>query len=418
MAIPLRKRHIAAAVTGNALEFYDFTTYAYFAIQIGHSFFPSHDPFISLMAALVTFGAGFVMRPIGAIVIGRYADRIGRKPAMLLSLGMMGAGVLGLAITPSYAAIGIAAPIIVVLLRLIQGFALGGEVGPTTSFLMEAAPPEKRGLYGALQFASQGVSTLLAGIAGVVLANLLNAQQLEDFGWRIALALGALVVPVGLIIRRSIPETLHAGTALPLGRADARVWRTAIIGLLVIMGSTTSFYVVSFLSTYAQAYLHMKINVSFASTLIFGVCNAVFSLIGGALSDRFGRRPVMIWPRVLLLAAIYPAFLLITAERNALALLVATAVLAILAQSSGAVSLVAITEALPKRVRSTAMATVYALGVATFGGTTQPIVTWLIHRTGNIFAPAWWMIATTAFCIGALLMLEETAPVKVGKTEF
>src|ERR1700743_446482 len=202
----LKKRYVAAAVTGNALEFYDFTTYGYFALQIGRTFFPSHDPFISLMITLMTFGAGFIMRPVGAVVIGRYADRIGRKPAMIICFAMMGAGVLALALTPSYAQVGPAAPIIVVWSRLVQGCALGGDVGPTTAFLLEAAPIEKRGLYGSLQFASQGISTLAAGLAGVALAHCLTPAQLDHFGWRIALSLGALIVPVGLAMRHSLPE--------------------------------------------------------------------------------------------------------------------------------------------------------------------------------------------------------------------
>src|ERR1700761_3636335 len=155
----LRRRDLAAAVAGNALEFYDFTAYAFFAIQIGDTFFPAKDEFTRLMLTLVTFGGSFFLRPLGGAVIGRYAARAGRKPAMLLSFGLMGLGVLGLALTPSYAQIGIAAPIIVVAFRLLQGFALGGEVGPTTAFLLEVAPPEKRGLYGSLQFVGQGIST-------------------------------------------------------------------------------------------------------------------------------------------------------------------------------------------------------------------------------------------------------------------
>ena len=415
---PLRKRHLAAAVVGNALEFYDFTTYAYFAIQIGDTFFPAQDPFVRLMLTLLTFGASFVMRPIGGAVIGRYADRVGRKPAMLLSFAMMGGGVLALALTPSYAAIGIAAPVIVVVIRLVQGFALGGEVGPTTSFLLEAAPPGRRGLYGSLQYASQGLSTVLAGIAGVVLASVLSPAALTSYGWRIAFALGAMVVPLGLAMRRTLPETLSLQAPAPAKLTDRSVLRVSIAGLLIIMGSTTSFYVLAYMSTYAQIVLHMKTNVSFAATLIFGICNMVFSTAGGWLSDRWGRRPLMIWPRVGLLLATWPAFLAITGHPNAVTLLTATALLAILAQSGGAVSLVAITEALPPSLRSTAMATIYAIGVAVFGGTTQPIVTWLMHVTGDIFAPAWWVIATTLMCIGALLMLKETAPVKTGKTAF
>ena len=410
----LRKRDVAGTVAGNALEFYDFTTYAYFAIQIGHTFFPTKDEFTGLMLALITFGGSFVMRPIGGFLIGRYADTNGRKPAMLLCFTLMGLGVLGLALTPSYASIGVAAPIIVVLLRLIQGFALGGDVGPTTALLMEAAPAERRGLYGSMQFASQGLSTTLAGIAGVVLASVLSAHQLETFGWRIALGLGALVVPLGFMLRRNLPETLPEHAEHPASIADPDVLRTAIAGLLVIMGSTTSFYVLAYMSTYAQIVLHMKTNISFAATLVFGICNVVFSSIAGWLSDLYGRRPVMIWPRIVLLFLTWPAFLVINRDVSPVTLLAMTALLAVFAQSGGAVSLVAITEALPPRLRSATMATVYAVGVATFGGTTQPIVTWLMHATGDIFAPAWWLMATTVFCIGALLMLRETAPVKIG----
>ncbi len=307
----LRKRDLAAAVAGNALEFYDFTTYAYFAIQIGDTFFPAKDAFTRLMLSLITFGGSFIMRPVGGAVIGRYADTVGRKPAMLFCFVVMGFSVLGVALTPSYASIGIAAPIIIVLLRLVQGFALGGDVGPTTSLLMEAAPPARRGLYGSLQFASQGLSTTFAGIAGVILANTLSAPQLTAFGWRIALGLGFVVVPIGFILRRNLPETLGAPERVtPI--ADTGVLRTAIAGLLIIMGSTTSFYVISFLSTYAQIVLHMRANIAFASTLIFGICNLVFSSLAGWLSDLWGRRPVMIWPRIILFVMTWPAFLLIT----------------------------------------------------------------------------------------------------------
>lgn len=414
----LRKRDLAAAVAGNALEFYDFTAYAFFAIQIGDTFFPAKDEFTRLMLTLVTFGGSFFMRPIGGALIGRYADRVGRKPAMLLSFTLMGLGVLGLALTPSYAQIGIAAPVIVVLLRLMQGFALGGEVGPTTAFLLEAAPPEKRGLFGSLQFVGQGFSTLLAGIAGVTLATLLTAEQLQQFGWRIAFGLGALVVPLGFILRRNLPETLPIADepSLP-AHPTVRVARNAILGLLSIMGATTGVYVLNYMSTYAQSILHMKANVSFWATLVFGACNVVFSLIAGWLSDRYGRKPLMIWPRVLLILVTWPAFLLLTTHPDAATLLIATTVMAIFTQSGGAASLVAITESFPPRLRSATMATIYAVGVAVFGGTTQPIIAWLMHATGDIFAPAWWLIGTTLVCLIATFLMEETAPVKTGRAD-
>jgi MHS family citrate/tricarballylate:H+ symporter-like MFS transporter len=202
-------RHVAAAVLGNALEFYDFSTYVYFATQIGNTFFPSKSAFASLMASLIVFGAGFVGRPIGAAVIGRYGDRAGRKPAMMLSFALMGAALLGLAFTPSFAAIGIAAPIIVLCLRLLQGFALGGDVGPTTAFLLEAAPVRHRGFYASLQFASQGLSALLSGLVGFLLSRMLDAAALTSYGWRIAFLAGAIILPIGLVIRSTLPETLH-----------------------------------------------------------------------------------------------------------------------------------------------------------------------------------------------------------------
>src|ERR1700761_3893080 len=254
----LKKRYVAAAVLGNALEFYDFTTYGYFALQIGRTFFPSHDPFVSLMATLVTFGAGFIMRPVGSFVIGRYGDRAGRRPAMILSFVLMGGGVVALPLTPSYAAIGVAAPIIVVLIRLVQGFALGGEIGPTTAFLLEAAPIDKRGFYGSLQLESQGLATLAAGIAGVVLAHFLTPSQLDQFGWRIALALGSLVVPVGLAMRRSLPETLSDALQSLPAPPKGHVGRVAVLGLLLIMGGTTGVYVLNYMATYAQSTLHLS----------------------------------------------------------------------------------------------------------------------------------------------------------------
>jgi MHS family citrate/tricarballylate:H+ symporter-like MFS transporter len=414
----LKKRHVAAAVVGNALEFYDFTTYAYFALQIGRTFFPSHDPFVSLMATLVTFGAGFIMRPVGGVVIGRYADRVGRKPAMILSFAMMGGGVLALALTPSYASIGVAAPIIVVLIRLVQGFALGGDVGPTTAFMLEAAPPEKRGIYGSMQFASQGVATLLAGIAGVVLAHFLTAVQLDHFGWRIALALGVAVVPIGLAMRRTLPETLPAESEALMEPPKGHIGRIAVLGLLMIMGGTTGVYVLNYMATYAQNTLHLGASAGFASVLTFGIVSVIFPVIAGAVSDRKGRRPVMIWPRVAMTLAAYPAFVLITLWPGALSLIFATALLGLLNQATGAVALVAITEALPPRVRSTTMASIYAIGVAVFGGTTQPIIAGLMHVSGSSLAPAWWLTGTSLIALIATAMMPETAPVKIGDKAF
>jgi len=204
----LKARHVAAVTAGNALEFYDFLTYAFFAAQIGRTFFPSHDAAGSLLASLATFGAGFLMRPVGALTIGRMADRIGRKPAMLLSFTLMGVAMVGLALTPSYRAIGIAAPILAIGFRLVQGFALGGEIGPNTAYLIEAAPPHRRGLYVSFQYMSQDGSILVSGLVGYGLASLLSDAAMDSWGWRVAFLLGAAIVPFGLILRRQLAETL------------------------------------------------------------------------------------------------------------------------------------------------------------------------------------------------------------------
>src|SRR5512135_3131378 len=305
----IKRRHVTAAVIGNALEFYDFTTYAFFAVQIGHAFFPSGSGFInsefgSLMASLGTFGAGFLLRPVGGIVIGGYADTRGRRPAMILSFSLMGAAILALALIPSYRSIGIAAPILAVLARLLQGFALGGEVGPTTAYLVEAAPERQRGLYASWQSASQSIASMVGGGVGVLLAMLLTAAHLEDYGWRIALLLGALTLPFGLLIRRSLPETLHAPDHLPHYESGGFFkivhdhLRAIVTGLLILMGGTVATYILNYMTTFARTTLHMAASPSFAATLVNGLFGLIASLAGGWLSDLFGRRRLMLIPRV------------------------------------------------------------------------------------------------------------------------
>ncbi len=208
--VNLPVRQVAAVVMGNALEFYDFGTYSYFALQIGRTFFPTQNPLSSLLLSFATFGVGFLTRPVGAVVVGRLADRTGRRPAMVLTFLLMGIAICGIALTHSYRSIGLAAPIMVLGWRLLQGFALGGEMGPTAAFLVEAAPPARRGFYGSLQFSAQAFSGFAAGLVGFGLSSVLDAQSLDNWGWRGAFMIGATVVPVGLVIRRSSPETLHA----------------------------------------------------------------------------------------------------------------------------------------------------------------------------------------------------------------
>jgi MFS family permease len=416
---PITARQVTAAVAGNALEFYDFTVYATFASQIAHSFFPGRTPFVSLILTLVTFGVGFLLRPIGAVVIGRWADRHGRRPAMMFSFALMGVSILGLALTPSYGTIGPAAPLLVLFWRLCQGFALGGEVGPTTAFLVEAAPPARRGFYGAWQGGSQNLASLMGGLVGVVLAATAGEASLNLWGWRVAFLLGTLVLPFGLLLRRNLPETLHRPETPSHVHPDAATLRASspvlLRGLALIAASTVSTYVFGYMTTYALKTLHMGSAVSLAATAVSGTCGLVGGLIGGVLSDRLGRRALMIWPRVVFLLATWPAFFLLVRHHDAATLLGATAVITFTSALSTAAVFVSITESLRKEVRVLGMGAVYATAVAVFGGSTQPIIAALIEFTGDPLSPAWYMMAFTAIGLVASLMTRETAHLRINR---
>jgi len=415
----IRGRHVAAAVVGNWLEFYDFGVYAYFAIQIGDTFFPAASPFERLLYSLITFGIGFVFRPLGAVVFGRVADSVGRRPAMLVSFFMMGVALVGFVLVPSYAQIGMAAPLLAVICRVVQGFALGGEVGPTTAYLIEAAPLRQRGLFGAWQSASQSLAGISAGAIGLASAHLLSEAQMGDWGWRLALGLGALVLPIGLIVRRTLPETLHHDEpsldihpphdpAAGQLAAVAGHWKVILIGIGIIAGASISTYVFNFMTTYAQATLHMGVRTGMLIAITNGIAGFVGSMGGGWLSDLYGRRPLMIWPRVAFLVMILPTFMLVVRIHEPVALLALMAVLDVVANLALVPAFVALVESLRKDIRGVATGTIYAVTVAVFGGTTQPIVAWLDHVTGNPLAIAWYLMAGALVGLVAAIAMPET----------
>ena len=418
----MKLRHVFAVFVGNGLEFYNFLTFVFFAVYIGRAFFPSVNHDIEVLASLATGWVGFVMRPVGAIVIGRMGDRIGRKPAMILSFALMGAGMIGIALTPSYARIGIAAPVLVVLFRLIQGFALGGEVGPTTAFMAEAAPPGRRGLYLSAQYATQDCATLAAGIVGVILASHLNAQQLQDWGWRVALGIGAVIIPFGFALRRSLPETLHkvddaalapdATTGSLAGRGARPYLPIIVFGLMMLTAGTIGSYTTNYMTTYALDTLHLAATVSFGLTVVNGALSVPLEIFSGWASDKFGRKPVMIVPGALLLVAILPCFWVIDHFRNVWALYGAQAVMVSLAAVSSVPTIVAITEQLPPRIRSGAVAMIYAFAISIFGGSTQFVIKGLLVWTHNPLAPAYYWTAAAVVGLIAMVLVAESAPVK------
>ena len=410
---------VAATVAGNALEFYDFLTYAFFAVFIGRTFFPTGNDFTSLLASVAVFGVGFVSRPLGGLLIGSYADRAGRKPAMILTIALITVGTMGLALTPSYESIGMAAPVIVVICRLIQGLALGGEVGPSSAFLVEIAPPNRRATYASWQIASQGLAAFVAGAVGMVVASMLSPAQVQSWGWRIPFALGLLLIPIAIYLRRVMPETLPGHDS---GAPVASLWqnisengRVIALSVLVIMGGTVSTYVGTYMTTYALTALKLPITVALMATVVGGLTTFACALLGGWLADQYGRKVIMILPRLLLIALMIPLFSWLVGAPAVNTLFVTTFILSALTAISGAASFVAIPELLTAKARATGLSIAYAIGVSLFGGTTQLLITWLINSTGNKMAPAYYVIFTSIITVIAMFELAETKDRQLAK---
>jgi MFS family permease len=415
----ISRKAVAAAIAGNALEFYDFVLYAYFAIYIGQAFFPIAGEFGPLLASVAAFGVGFFTRPLGSVLIGAFADRVGRKPALILTVVLITIGTLGIAATPTYAAIGIAAPIIVVVCRLLQGLALGGEIGPATALLLELAPPGKRGFYTSWQMASQGLAVAVGGLFGVIVSIALPPQDLASWGWRLPFLFSLVLVPIAIYIRRSLPETLEqhgsASTTQIVGAVFKKQRRWVVLGILLMMSGVVSSQFGNFMASYAIKALKLPPAVAQSSVLLAGLLTFAGALFAGWLCDRYGRKVLMIVPRAALMLAIVPMLVWLHGTPTAGTLFIVVAVLATLTAMSGAASLVAVPELIPTAIRSTTLSLVYAIAATVFGGTTQLVVTWLMAATGDPVSPAWYIAATSAISLVAMALLPETRDVDVSK---
>jgi MFS family permease len=393
-------KQIAAAVIGNALEWYDFVVYGFFASVLAQAFFPSRDETASLLLALATFGAGFCTRPLGGLFFGFYADRKGRKAALQLIMFVMTVAIAVIAFAPTYATIGLFAPMLIVIGRLLQGFATGGEFASSTAFLIEVAPAGRRGVYGSLQMVGQGLSILLGTLAGMLVAGVFSVEALHDWAWRLPFFAGLLIGPVGLYVRRHLEETpafkaspQDGGVAVAFLDLIRRRGDRLLACFAATIGATISFYVILvYMPTYGKTEMGLSLAQSFIAQAPGLVLLIVLTPLIGALSDAIGRRPLLLASYGMLLLCVYPLFVWLQAERTLLALTVAqTAFCVILSGLFGALS-TALAEQFPTHVRTVGLAIAYNVAVMIFGGFAPFIVAWLIDYLATPIAPAFYLI--------------------------
>ena len=410
---------VAAAVVGNALEWYDFIVFGFFAVVIAKLFFPASSQYASLLLTTATFGVGFFMRPVGGVVLGVYADRKGRKAALLLVVGLMTIAIALIGFAPTYATIGVAAPLIIVIARLLQGFSAGGEFASATSFLIETAPAGRRGFYGSWQMVGQGLAVLTGALLGTFLTRALTPDQLDGWGWRVPFLFGLIIGPLGLYIRRHLEETTafiqaaqkqHARPAL--GAAVVAHTKETLVTIGIVIAGTISFYVILlYMPTFARIQLHLRLDQAFFAQAVSLACMIVLIPIFGALSDVVGRKPITIAALLLILVLAYPLFSWLNQSPSLQSLMVTQiALCSVVGVFFGPLSTV-LAEQFPAHIRSTGLAIGYNLAVMVFGGFAQFFVTWLIQVTGSPVAPAFYVMFGAAAGLLAAFFLKERARV-------
>jgi MFS family permease len=391
-------KNVIRVSSGNFLEMYDFIVFGYYAAPIGRTFFPVHNPYASLMLSFMTFGAGFLMRPVGAVVLGAYIDRYGRRAGLLLTLALMSVGTFTIACLPGYATLGLLSPLLILLSRLLQGFSAGVELGGVSVYLAEIATPGNKGFYVSWQSASQQVAVMVSALLGVLLSSLLPPSTIDLWGWRIPFLVGCLIIPVLFLLRRSLAETeafqarKHHPTVAQIIRTLATNWAIVLIGIMMVAMTTVSFYLITaYTPTFGQSELHLTSIASLIVTLCVGLSNFFWLPVMGSASDRFGRKPLLILFTVLALLTAYPAMLWLTAEPSFSRLLAVELWLSFVYASYNGAMVVALTEIMPVDVRTSGFSLAYSLATALLGGFTPALCTYLIHSTGNRAMPGLWM---------------------------
>ena len=388
---------VVRVASGNFLEMYDFMVFGYYASAIGRAFFPSKDPFASLMLSLMTFGAGFLMRPIGAIVLGAYTDKVGRRKGLIMTLALMSIGILTLSLAPPFRVIGLFAPVIVVFGRLVQGFSAGAELGSVSVYLSEIATKGNKGFYVSWQSASQQVAVVTAAVIGVLLSLYLKPEQVGDWGWRLPLLFGCAIIPLIFLLRRHLKETesFAARTEHPamseILKTLATHWGKLLTGVGLVTMTTVSFYMITAYTPTFGGLLHLKPMDNLIVTFCVGVSNLIWLPVMGAVSDRVGRRPILIACAVLMLLTAWPVMAWLASGPSFARLMTVELWLSFLYASYNGAMIVFLTEVIPAEVRASGFSLAYSLATALFGGFTAAISTWLIHETRSNAAPGLWL---------------------------
>jgi MHS family proline/betaine transporter-like MFS transporter len=405
---PTLTRVIVAASLGNALEWFDFLVYGYFAVTISKVFFPSANETASLLATLGTFSVSFLVRPIGAILIGAYTDRAGRKAGLTLSILLMVIGTTMTALMPGYATIGLAAPILILVARLLQGFSVGGEFGSAVTFLAEQTASRK-GFVASWQWASTGITGALASSFGILLTTILSPEQLVEWGWRVPFLFGILVGPVGLYIRRRLDETPEYVGIKPTRTPVRDVLREHPIECLLAMGaavvSNSSAYIILYIPTYAMKELHLPQATGFTATFVGAVILGIVSPFAGHLSDKFGRSGLLTGTAWLFFLTTYPIFYLMVAYPTLATAIFAAGWLSLVKAGYSGVLPSQLAELFPTAVRGIGVSLSFAIAVTIFGGFTPFVATWLIAMTGNSLSPSFYIMFTAALSIIALVFV-------------
>ncbi len=399
---------LAAASIGNALEWYDILVYGYFAVTISKLFFPTADPTTALLLAFGTFGVSYLVRPLGALVLGAYADRAGRRAAMLLSIAVMTIGTGLMAIMPTYSTVGIVAPIAVLIARLLQGFAVAGEFGSATAFLVEHTT-DRKGFFASFQWFGQGLAAVLASFFGVVLFTWLTTEQLDSWGWRVPFFFGLLIGPIGLYIRKHVgetPEFREQGPAkAPVRQMFAEHWDRLLMCIGIVILSTSSNYIILYMPTYAIKQLHLPQSLGFTATLLGGILLTIGAPFFGHLSDRVGRVRLMVIVSLLFAVSAYPAFVLLVANPSLAGIVGIVCWLSLLKAAYSGTLPALMAELFPISTRSTGIALSYNISVPIFGGFAPFIAAWLVAETGSPLAPSFYLIGTSMLSLIVLVII-------------